>query len=79
MKKLIVLFAPLFITAAMGHSAPESFFIGCRPTTGECVMSCPERNGFGMTDSVICGDDLEPVACFCPATSQHLRCENGGR
>ena len=58
------------LRAQWHFAAPESFFIGCRPTTGECVMSCPERNGFGMTDSVICVDDLEPVACFCPANSQ---------
>lgn len=47
---------------------PEGFmFIGCRPSAGECMNSCPSRSGMAQDSPEICktGYDLEPFACYC--------------
>jgi hypothetical protein len=48
----------------------EGFFMGCRPSPGECVSSCPTRKATSKVDPALCDPD-DPfsndggVACYC--------------
>jgi hypothetical protein len=47
---------------------PEgSFYVGCRPTAGECVNSCPTRNAWMQEDPGSCPEELGEgtLACYC--------------
>lgn len=61
---------------AASHAAEDStiesvagwLFVGCRPSMGECSLSCPERNGRGVDQDHQCVDDRSGfrVGCYCP-------------
>ena len=59
---LFTLVAPTLAQAEDGY-----VFVGCRPSAGECIYSCPERNGAKFVESEECSsfDDREPFACYC--------------
>jgi hypothetical protein len=42
-------------------------FIGCRPNAGECVNSCPNRQGYGVENTMRCPREAPDgvFACFC--------------
>lgn len=45
----------------------DAFFVGCRPSAGECKMSCEGRNGIAQADEQLCPiSEGEPFACYCP-------------
>lgn len=44
--------------------------IGCRPSEGECKMSCPERDGIATLDPERCTFQREPYFCRCGGIQQ---------
>ncbi|GEM_PF-5990922 len=55
-----------------GEPTPEeppegAVYVGCRPSLGECVNSCPTRNAWGTEDPGSCPPELGEgsVACYC--------------
>ncbi len=46
---------------------PDHFFMGCRPSAGECMNSCPSRKGYAEADPSVCDPDsyYEGLACYC--------------
>lgn len=48
---------------------PEGyFFVGCRPSFGECRMSCPTRQFWAIVSPSLCDEFTSPddkIACFC--------------
>lgn len=58
----------LVAEAKPSESMSESVFVGCRPSLGECQMSCPERNGKGVENADECQNDPSgfAVGCYCP-------------
>ncbi|MBX3227423.1 MAG: hypothetical protein KIT84_13800 [Labilithrix sp.] len=49
--------------------APPGTFIGCRPSAGECMNSCPTRQGSYVDDWPACPEAGDPLhvrgGCFC--------------
>ncbi len=61
---LAVLAAVVASTSAMALEQPQ--FVGCRPSVGECLMSCPDGRGFAVVNAQECEmAPMEPVACYC--------------
>ena len=57
-----LLLAP--VAAMAGDLVPV--FVGCRPSPGECVNSCPDRHASWALDPEQCdGLGPEPYACSC--------------
>lgn len=48
---------------------PRGTFVGCRPSAGECINSCPTRNGTYVDDFESCPGLGDPHhvrgGCFC--------------
>lgn len=80
-----VLFA-LILSSVVNANAPDSastpmkpkltpvrYFVGCRPSAGECKNSCAERNGKAELDARLCDPTslAERYACYCPVRSSH--------
>ncbi len=52
--------------SSMAMAAEEKQFIGCRPSVGECMMSCSDGRAFAVVGAPECEDaPFEPVACYC--------------
>ncbi len=55
--------------SSQAHSlgaASDQGFIGCRPSPGECLNSCPRGLKVrARQDPKLCPDEREPMACYC--------------
>ena len=69
---LIALFAMLNVSSALG--AEKWFFVGCRPSAGECFNSCADHRAKSETQSPLCQDEYtrSGVACYCKVGSEGL-------
>lgn len=49
------------------EASKPAYFIGCRPSAGECFHSCPRDSRVeAKRDRKLCGRDRrEPIACYC--------------
>jgi len=52
--------------AALEPPASTHTYVGCRPSAGECLNSCPQRNGHFVAGSQRCKNERDRGACFCP-------------
>lgn len=43
-------------------------FVGCAPSQGECVVSCPERNGKAYEADPSCQHSQGGFGCYCPVS-----------
>jgi len=59
------------VVAALGELLGQGrVYMGCRPSAGECQMSCPDRRGWSEVDPSRCDPDnpfspVGGVACYC--------------
>ena len=59
------------VVSALGEVLGQGrVYVGCRPSAGECQMSCPDRRAWSEVDASLCdpGDPLSSmggVACYC--------------
>jgi len=69
MKSLITLLFFVAVTAQGKPSdlRPKKIFMGCRPSPGECINSCPTRRAAWETDATKCDpkDYANKLACYC--------------
>ncbi|MFM8314290.1 MAG: hypothetical protein ACKOA8_08405 [Deltaproteobacteria bacterium] len=72
----LVVFVILITVASFGVAdergpldPPEGYyFVGCRPSFGECRMSCVTRKFWAIFSPDLCNDFTSPddkIACFC--------------
>lgn len=77
MKSIVTLFVSFFVLtgtlAQADFPRPEPkprnrvYFVGCRPSPGECVHSCPTRKAAWHEDKNLCDpeDYRNRLACYC--------------
>ena len=69
MKSLITLLFVITVTAQAKPSdiRPREFYVGCRPSAGECVNSCATRKAYWELDATKCDphDHFNRLACYC--------------
>ena len=72
MKIMLVSLVALFNLSAFG--AEKWFFVGCRPSAGECFNSCADHRAKSEEHSPLCKDEYprSGVACYCKVGSEGL-------
>jgi hypothetical protein len=51
----------------IGNAIPREYYVGCRPSIGECQHSCPDRHGIARIEPQKCDPESvwEKFACYC--------------
>lgn len=68
--KLIIAFLLVLTLSAQAETSElrnKKFFVGCRPSPGECVNSCATRRAIWEIDQTKCDpqDHFNRLACYC--------------